>query len=78
MVEVCEDVPLVGEDGGEEASEDPEEAGGEDTTGQDDGAGDGGSRVHSALKWNEIRREELAPNMKNVKLWNKLMKGYLE
>ena len=44
-----EDVPLVGENGGQEASEDPGEAGSDYTTGHDDGARDGGSGVHSPL-----------------------------
>ena len=44
-----EDVPLVGENGGQEASEDPGESGGDNTTGHDDGARDGGSGVHGFL-----------------------------
>ena len=44
-----EDVPLVGEDGGQEASEDPGETGSDYTTGHDDGARDGRSRVHCGL-----------------------------
>ena len=49
VVEVSEDVPLVGENGGQEASEDPGESGGDNTTGHDDGARDGGSGVHGFL-----------------------------
>ena len=49
VVEVGEDVPLVGENCGQEASEDPGEAGGDDTTGHDDAARDGGSGIHARL-----------------------------
>ena len=44
-----EDVPLVGEDGGQEALEDPGEASGDDTAGHDDSAGDPRTRLHLSL-----------------------------
>ena len=49
------------EDGGQEASEDPGEAGGDYTTGHNDGAGDEGFRLHLGLStWSgkELRERD--------------------
>ena len=60
VVKVGEDVPLAGEDGGQEASEDPGEAGADYTTDHNDGAGDAGSRIHLGLStWNGMELGEM-------------------